>query len=764
MFRLRRKIALAWRHGPLLAYCTLLVAIVRIALTVSGHQAVLRRVATSRASPRKPANIHLAIWAIHHAARLVPRATCLTKALAGHYMCTRAGHPTRVRIGVRRAPDGSMAAHAWLVDDDVVLIGGQEEDLSSFTPARRPAGCRTVSGLAGLFRLDGGPVAQSGLAAAEAALPARLRFEWDRSDDRVLGASFPIAGGNDPSDVVVAADVRLDNRADLIDALGIRGPIGDAALIAAAYHRWSGDCPTRLEGDFAFILHDRRRGIILCARDHFGVRPFYYHLDDRLFAAASTPRFLTALPSIGDETDEAGIADLVAGGYADREVTIHRGVRRLPPGHALLITGRSAQTIRFWHPGEVATVEQRDAPEAFRALFRDAVDRRLSGYRRAGAMLSGGLDSSAVALQALANFKATERVLPTLSLMLDDMAGWNERPFIEAVLEQGGFQPCFIPADDHDPLAELPALIEEQDGPFVAYNATLSRGLYRRARAEGIGLLLDGHGGDEVVSHGIGRLNELAARGAWLDLWREGAGIAGIYGASRWQIVSPYLSHNRYVRRARARFGGASAIVATEMLVAPALAARSGLVDRPAPAPMRRSARHSEADLHVEALSSPQQAYAFEVLDRMAGAAGVVSRYPFYDLRLVRFCLSLPSHEKLGGGLPRRVLRQAMTGTMPDKVRLRLDKYDFAPALAAGMLRRRDMLDDIVRKDRAGVSRFVDMDVAGAALDRLAERGAAVDGQALFALWRTAMLSIWLDRRGFDVERWSGSRPQEAAI
>ena len=605
-----------------------------------------------------------------------------------------------------------------------------------------------MSAFAGIFRRDGAPIADS-LRHAEKALQGRGIFDWHRQFDWAVAGSLPIfAGGDHESPIVVAADARLDNRAELIAALRLAAAPSDAAIIAAAYRHWGEQCAERLEGDFAFILRDRQQDITLCARDHLGVRPFYYFLDDRLFAAATTTAFLTAIPAIGNAPDEAGIAELIAGGYADRSGTIHRGIVRLPPGHVIRIARGSSRIFCFWNPADVPMGEHRDAAGTFRALFRDAVKRRLGGGA-AGVMLSGGLDSSAVALEASA-----VQPLRSLSLTLDRTRGWNERGYIEAVLAAGRLDPDFIDGDAHDPLAALSALLDEQEGPFVAYNASLSKMIYARAAATGIDVLLDGHGGDEVVSHGLGRLNELAAGGHWRSLWREGAGIAGIYGASRWRIVSPYLSHNPYVRSARSRWNRArtslgwprEAPLAPIALVAPDLAARTNLHDRHGAAPARKAARHNERDLHIEALSAPQQAYAFEVLDRMSAASGVVIRYPFYDLQLVKFCLSLPSHEKLAGGLPRRVLRQAMTGVMPERVRLRLDKYDFAPALAEALLRHQRQVCDLVRSDRGGISSYVDMDVANVALQRLLDQGRRVDGGALFAVWRTIMMALWLER------------------
>lgn len=134
MFALRRRAALAWRHSALLLHCLLVVLLIRLSLLLVGHKPLLRWISRAGYVPHAFGHLHLRMWAIRHVARLVPGATCLTKALAGQYFCVRAGHSTVVRIGVLRRDDGSVTAHAWLVDGDCVLIGGQEEDLGRFTP------------------------------------------------------------------------------------------------------------------------------------------------------------------------------------------------------------------------------------------------------------------------------------------------------------------------------------------------------------------------------------------------------------------------------------------------------------------------------------------------------------------------------------------------------------------------------------------------------------------------------------------------------
>jgi asparagine synthase (glutamine-hydrolysing) len=617
-----------------------------------------------------------------------------------------------------------------------------------------------MSAFAGGYNRDGRPIDPTWRNCVPLALAPRRLSDWWRAEDSALAGAgmagpLPEYGG-----LVVAADVRLDNRADLLAMLHLDPSSSpDCVLIAAAYRRWGEDCPSRLLGDFAFLLWDPARQIMFGARDHLGVRPFYYHLSNRRLAAATTTRALLAM-GVDDSPDEAGLADFVAGAFADTTISLYRDIKRLPPGHSLTVGRHASRISQYWQLHFTERYTRPDAAEQFRALFEEAVRSRLTGPETAGVMLSGGLDSSAISAVA-GRLRAAEGHAPlqSYSMTFKTLPDWNEGPFIDEVLADGTFKPTMIPSDNHDPFGDIDTILSEQDGPFLAYNHSVSRQLYHAARASGVSILLNGHGGDEVVSHGMGRLNELAMAGEWKALWREAGGIAALHAIPTWQVVAPYTGHMHVVRSARwywndwkKRLGdptpprSGSTESTTHSLVAPGLAARIDIAGRQSIFRPTNTARQTEDDLHLAALTSPIQPYALEVLDRAAAAAGVTARYPFFDRRLVEFCLSLPSHEKLNQGQPRHVLRQAMRGILPEAVRLRRDKFDFGGQLAAGFVRHRAMLTDMIEKDVVGLDAYVDMDVARKALNTVLAKGAKVPADAILPLWRVAVLAKWLGR------------------
>lgn len=556
--------------------------------------------------------------------------------------------------------------------------------------------------------------------------------------------------------LIVAGDIRLDNRDDLARRLGIDSTMpSDTALVAAAFRIWQEDCPRHLLGDFAFCIWDECNQRMFAARDGLGVRPFYYHLSTARFFAATTPMALLAL-GIDAILDETAIADFVSGGFTDKEIAFHQSIRRLPPGHSLTVTADTAKLQRYWQLEIPDRYVGRDGAEQFAALFTSAIERRTSEAVEPGVMLSGGLDSSSIAMIAQAN---RDRPLPAISMTFDRTTGWSDGAHIHSMLDAGRFAPTLLPSDDHDPLADIQAMIAEQGGPFLGYNSSVTRQVYHAAAGLGIDVLLDGHGGDEVVSHGMGRLNELAAAGQWSALMREAQGIGAIYGMSGWQVMSPYLDHAPWIRRMRrrwrmmqSRLGLVTAPPPDDPAVAlvnPALAQRSGSTERHRAQALTRRHDHKDADLQLAMLDAPLQPYAFEMLDRLSVAAGVRSTFPFYDRQLVEFSLSLPSDYKLRNGYPRFVMREAMKGILPDPVRLRRDKFDFTAQLAAGLLRHRQSIEARLTRDRWDVGQYVDMDVARRCWSNLLSSKPARTAD-VFPLWRTVILSTWLESLASD--------------
>ena len=337
------------------------------------------------------------------------------------------------------------------------------------------------------------------------------------------------------SGLAVTGSARLDGRAALGRTLGLPGPevLPDTALILKSYARWGQACPERLLGDYAFALWDARREVLFCARDHAGARPFYYAHTGERFVFASDLDAVLAAPGVSDELDEAAVAtQLTYGARPLGERTCYRAVRRLLPGHALAVQHGTVRVRRWWRPEEVPPAPEvtDDAiAEECLALLSEAVRDRVRDGRSAGVHLSGGLDSSAVAVLAARELRREGRPAPPAF-------AWHPPPDpgplaapeygrIDAVRRQEDLQVFYRPPEARDVVT---ALSGDGTRRYGEGDTLINEEIVQRAAAgQEVDVLLSGWGGDE----GIQRPRPLPATAAGQADRRPLARTAGVEAA-----------------------------------------------------------------------------------------------------------------------------------------------------------------------------------------------------------------------------------------
>ena len=489
--------------------------------------------------------------------------------------------------------------------------------------------------------------------------------------------------------LAIAADVRLDNRAQLSDALGIRerdrGGLADRALVLRAYRRWGRECPSRLLGDFAFAVWDAERNVLFCARDHIGARPFYYSLAPGRFTFASDVDAVLAAPGVSDDLDDAYVAAVLMRRMPGGAHTFFRAVRSLPPGHSLTVDANTERLERWWRPEDAPTVRHGsddDYAGALLELCAQAVRARLRGAQPVGVHLSGGLDTSGVAVLAARELRRDGRPLQAFS--------WHPPPpetrteseaaeygLIEAVCAQEGLRPIYHAVGAGDVVAAL-----RRDGAFAPdRDGTLQHeALVQRSAAErGVRVLLSGWGGDEGASFN--------GRGYHAQLLRRGR-LARLYRESREQTERPL------------RLLLANAVLAQVHSEAPRLASRlwQGRLPRRRrtfvhPALARRAARPQESprmtgvrQMQLALLGGGHLTHRIEDWAASGARHGIEYRYPLLDRRLLEFALGLPPEQFRRGRWNRWLMRYALQSVVPSEVCWNPSKRDparFRPAVAA---------------------------------------------------------------------------------
>ncbi len=558
-----------------------------------------------------------------------------------------------------------------------------------------------MSGICGTIRLDGRNARDDDVAVMVAALHRRGP---DRSGIACAGpaalghallattpesAAEPMPFIHPASGCMITADARLDNRAELIAALGIdpRGRmIGDGDLIVQAYLKWGTDCTERLLGDFAFAIWDARCRRLFAARDHTGMRQLiHHHRAGHLFAFASEADAIARHPDIPREINELRIADYLEDmESADLTSTFFRGTFRLPPAHALTLADGQLTIWRYWHPDPPQILRLgSDAAysEALRAVLGEAVEARLRSPKPVGAMLSGGMDSGSVAALGAQWLKHQGAPpLPTFSAATSD-PGCVESRAIRLAQRIDHIDPHTILLEDMaDYGAELARLTWDSSEPFDGHMAMV-RAVYMAARKAGHKVVLDGVGGDTTLQ--ADNMIAYHLRAARLtQAWHEAAGEARFWGED-WPAHRTFISGARYAfipqvlrdLRGKVEQSRIARNMDAKSLLAPEFARRIMIGRRRAQNKAHVAVRTDGACRDRRRLAlHPYIILGRERYDRVAAQQGIEPRDPFMDRRVVDFCLSMPPEQLQQNGWAKFVLRKAMAGLLPDGVRWRLGK------------------------------------------------------------------------------------------
>ncbi len=330
----------------------------------------------------------------------------------------------------------------------------------------------------------------------------------------------------------ITADARIDCREELEKKLALQGQgaagraATDSGLILRAYAAWGAECVQHLRGDFAFAIWDARKKLLFCARDHFGVKPFYYSELGELFLFSNTLDCLRQHPGVSDELNDAAIGDfLLFGLNCDAATTTFRDIRRLPAAHAMTVSSDGLRIQRYWSAptaGRIRYQRAEDYVEHFQILLQAAVADRLR-VDRAGILLSGGLDSATVAATAreLANGAGGTTDLRAYTVVYESLIPDQDGRYAREVAEFLKIPHQTIPMDRLQPFERWddPGIgsPEPVDDPYFA-------GLFDQFRtiAADCRVVFSGEGADNLMHFEmLPFARALMRERQWVSLFRE---------------------------------------------------------------------------------------------------------------------------------------------------------------------------------------------------------------------------------------------------
>ena len=449
-----------------------------------------------------------------------------------------------------------------------------------------------MNGIAGIVNLDGAPIDRD--------------LAWTEGNVGFVQQPLTLDGH-----VWVLADARIDPD----DALS------DAARIVEAYERWGEDCVDHLFGDFVFVIWDKRAQRLFCARDHFGVKPFFFARVANSFVFSNRLNTLREDSRVSDELNETAVGDYLAFGVnRDLTTTIFRDIQRLPAAHTLSISNGSLTTRRYWAPvvkDEIRFRDEQSYVERFNELLTTAVKDRLR-TNRVSISMSGGLDSTSLAV--IARDLLSPSAVRAYSNVYDKLMADEERHYSTLAADSIGIPIHHNEADKYglfegDLNQAEPFLISPLGGQFDDLLGLMA--------ANG-NVALTGYDGDALMNE------TRSVRAVWKRIWR---------------IKEKPISYPTWIDQSFAKQIKLEERV-REYWSEPQVTDKRRLVT-------------------LRALQSKLWAPLLEGYDPGATRLQLEVRHPFLDVRLVEYILAIPTRPWC---VNKHILRCAMKDRLPAAV------------------------------------------------------------------------------------------------
>ncbi|KGE19319.1 asparagine synthase-related protein [Paenibacillus wynnii] len=492
--------------------------------------------------------------------------------------------------------------------------------------------------------------------------------------------------------LAITSDAIIDNRTELFEMLQVprsdQLSIPDSLLILLAYEKWGNECPSYLVGDFAFMIWDEKKRSLFGARDFSGSRTLYFHRSSRQFSFCTAIHPLFTLTGVHKVLNEQWAAQFLAiqtvTDSVDSFSTIYEGIEQLLPSHSITVANGTvsfSQYCRLYPQSQIRLRSNGEYEEAFRDVFGRAVSDRLRTFHEVGAHLSGGLDSGSVVSFAAKELRKRGKPLHTFSSYpVDGFNDFNlprrfadERPYIQSTIDHvGNMEPNFLNFPTMNPYSEIDDLLDTMEMPYKFFeNSFWLKGIYENAAAKGVGVLLSGQRGNFTISWGpaLDYQAKLLKEFKWITFFWENRRYYQTTHANKKQVRQIV---GKKVFPPLARFIAPDDEEPFPILIHPQFAKQTNVQARLQESGIVKwGSAMSAYDVRRDHFIQP---HFWNVNGTVATKHSlkyrIWDRDPTNDLRVIRFCLSVPENQYVQEGVDRSLIRRSMDGLLPDKVRL----------------------------------------------------------------------------------------------
>lgn len=523
---------------------------------------------------------------------------------------------------------------------------------------------------------------------------------------------------------------------------------GDTEVLLNSYAHWGVDALRRLIGMFAFAIYDREEKSLFLARDFFGIKPLYYTVWPAGFAFASEIKALLRLPHINRKVNPQRVYEYLRFALVDHgEQTLYKDIVQLPAAHYLYLSLEhpgSFQPVRYWDIDlrEKADISLAEASVRARDIFLKNVALHLRSDVPIGTALSGGIDSSSIVM-SMRKVQASSLDLSTFSFIAEDPSV-NEERWVDLIGKAAGAAVHKVKISPDELLADLDHLIYCQDEPFGSTTIYAQYRVMRLAKENGIKVMLDGQGADEMLGgyrlYFAARLASLCRQLQWLKAFRF---FLALRQYADCKLKTILMEAGSYFLPDPLRNYGLK-LVGMDLI--PPWLKETWFRDHQvqiAPSEKSRKGEILRGELY-RSLKKDMLLALLRYEDRNSMAFSIESRVPFLTPELTSFIASLPEEYLIDlNGTSKLVFRHAMRGIVPKEILQRKDKIGFATPEQLWLQHLRPSMESILGSEAARRVVFFDSD----SFQRRWRE--ALEGRKPFdqIIWRCINLILWAEQR-----------------
>jgi len=547
------------------------------------------------------------------------------------------------------------------------------------------------------------------------------------------------------SGLIITADARIDNRRVLAPLLDLedKESVPDSIFILKSYQKWGENCPDKLLGDFAFVIWDEENQKLFCARDHMGIKPFYYYLTDDMFLFSTEIKAIFSNSSVPKKLNKTKAA-LYLMNFPHQDFTFYDNVFSLRPAHSLILTNDNTNLKRYWKLDPDLQTNFNSEEEyftEFRKLFAEAVKCRLRSNHPIGFDLSGGLDSSSIVCMSK---KIASTKINTFSMVFDEISDSDESAYIKKVIEEGGIDAFFVNGDEIDPLNNIKSILWHIEQPLYTPNIAIIWKKYEKMQDKNIRVLLSGQGGDQCISLGRNYFKDLFVNFEWGKMISELSLNSDVIKWSKSRIffnkaflptifdfVPFYFFKKQLYRR----------LFSKKKFLNQEFSRKINLEEYEKEFYQNYYTAGTARKTHYFSLTFPVQSL-FEWIDLATAAFSIEPRYPYFDKRLIEFCYGLPTDLKFKNGWNRYIQRMAMENILPKEIQWRNNKTGYDSVHRRNLLLfQKEFIEQVISDKNKLLEEFTDLKELQNTYNDF-KSGSNVNHSV--NLWFTTVFYLWL--------------------